>query len=268
MVFPDIGQKELQTRTYAQQLRADLGVLDSYAPIGMLAQARGISRIIEIPLQSDGFLAQENNELVIYVNSQIGAARRRFTCAHEIGHTYLANRMISNFNVSMENKNRSGCYIEFTQQDKEEEYLCNIFAAELLMPRELVHTLLQQYGISVQCVQRISSAFGVSLSAASWRLSELANKDVGIIWFKRMGKLDNPADVKMRIDWGVFPNQKRVHLPRYDSVKKDSLIEKAFLSRQTEEGIENLDLGNIHGDRFIHCKRFHNSVLCLVFQET
>ena len=61
---------------------------------------------------------------------------------------------------------------------------------------------------------------------------ELANENVGLIWFKKMGKPSNRADVKLRLDWGVFPRLQRVYLPRYDSVGADSLVTKAFLSNQ------------------------------------
>ena len=268
MVSFDVDHKESQMREYARQLRASLGILGSYAPIGMLAQARGISRVVEMRLGSDGFLARDGSDLVIYVNSQLGAARRRFTCAHEIGHTYVGAHAVGATSARLKNNSCEGCHTGFPRHDKEEEYLCDVFAAELLMPKESVEPLLSQYGVSVRCVQRIRLAFGVSLSAASWRMAELANENVGIIWFKRMGKPGNPADVKLRLDWGVFPHQERVYLPRYDSVRQESLVTKAFVSGQTVEGAEKLDLGSIRGTKFLHCRRFHNAVLCVVSDAT
>ena len=268
MVSPDIHVQESQMRSFARQLRSTIRVTQSQIPIGLLIEARGINRVVEMRLHSDGFLAREGDELVIYVNKELGAARRRFTCAHEIGHTYVGVPSINDFSTRGSVLNQPGCHTEFARHDKAEEYLCDIFAVELLMPKESTEPLLTRYGVSVLCVQRIASAFGVSLSAASWRMAELAGGNVGIIWFKKMGKPSDPTHVKLRVDWGAFPHQERVYLPRYDSVKEDSLVAKAFWSRQIVMGCEKMDLGSIRGFKYLICKRFRNAVLCLVSNDT
>jgi len=266
VTYFDVHTQESQIRKWARQLRAVVVSNRSQVPILALAQARGISRIVEIPLHSDGLLAREGNELVIYLNKQAGVNRQRFTCAHEIGHTYLGNPLLNESSTKGKVGKDKGCYVEFTQQNSVDEYLCDIFAVELLMPREDVESLLNQYGASIKCVQRISSIFGVSLSTAAWRMAELASENLGVIWFKKMGKPNCPEDVRLRVHWGVFPHQQRTYLPRYDSAKADSLVVKSFLSGQVVEGPEKMDIGSVRGLKHLVCKRFYNTVLCLVFE--
>ena len=226
--------------------------------LGPLAGTRGIDTIRTIPLSSDGFLAREGSRLVIYINERLPSARQRFTCAHEIGHTYFSSpRPSGSATIS--------CQTGFANRPKQEEYLCDVFAAELLMPTKAVEDMLHKEGVSIKTAQRMALGFHVSLSAAVWRMCEMAGDEVGFIWFRPMGKPTDPDDVKLRVDWGAFPTRERTYLPRHDSVPRNSLVAKSFSSNQVVRGIEKVDLGALRGKRYLTCQRLNEAVLCLVF---
>ena len=98
--------------------------------------------------------------------------RQRFTIAHEIGHFVL---------------HRGGTYIdkgtyarfrdlESGSGTKREEREANQFAAELLMPRHLVETLLQSQHLDPGddgSLNRLAEEFEVSALAMSFRLANL-----------------------------------------------------------------------------------------------
>lgn len=255
---------EAYVKKCARELLSSLPSLCCPVPLEPLAKARGIKRIAAIKLNSDGFLFNDGTNLIIYVNSQLTNARQRFTCAHEMGHTYF-KEVTSSAPSPVGRRDSPGCRTEFADRDKEEEYLCDIFAVELLMPSVLAKRIVNTYGPSFRCIQQLTSAFQISVSAVAWRMCELAEETVGILWFKAMGKPNDTSDIKLRLDWGAFPKGNRMYLPRFDAVPPNSLISKCFLSRQTVEGSEKLGFGSLRGTRYLACKYFENAVLALVF---
>lgn len=258
--------KESYARGCARELLSSLPSLPCPVLLEPLAQMRGIRRIARIKLDSDGFLFNDGTSLIIYVNSQLSNSRYRFTCAHEIGHTYFKKPALSVLSP-VSRQNSLGCRTEFAELGTEEEYLCDIFAVELLMPSTLAQGIVDREGPSFRCIHQLASAFRVSISTAAWRMTELARANVGIIWFKPMPKPSDINDIKLRLDWGVFPRRSRAYLPRFDAVPQDSLISKCFTSRQTLEGLEKIAFGSVRGVQYLACKRFGKSVLCLVFPE-
>jgi hypothetical protein len=88
------------------------------------------------------------------------ASRFRFTKAHEICHTFF-------YELVPEEK-----FVPHST-DPAEERLCNIGAAELLMPVEMVEAEASREDVSIAALQRISKRFRVSAAAMLLRLREL-----------------------------------------------------------------------------------------------
>lgn len=114
-----------------------------------------------------GFLYQDGTRTVIGINRAHGAARRRFTLAHEIGHYVLHNRettFVDRGGPSILKRDvRSSAGTDVREVE------ANAFAAELLMPapflarslaeaderadaEDLIRDLAQQYNVSVQAM--------------------------------------------------------------------------------------------------------------------
>jgi len=109
----------------------------SRPPVAVENIAKGESLLIRFqPLESNlsGFLFHDNNGAIIGVNSTQARVRQRFTIAHELGHFLLhqnSNLVVDRVLVKL----RSG---SASRETDIHEIEANYFAAELLMPRNLL----------------------------------------------------------------------------------------------------------------------------------
>ncbi len=139
-------------------------------PIGLahIAESMGIrlykrenpSVIGEASFDPDG-----NYQIIIDPNQS--KPRRRFTVAHEIGHIALGHLRRGEVNSLFRDKVEDFS----TSRRDSREVAANKFAAELLMPAELVRTAFQKMpGFTVQ---KGAEIFGVSEAAMGYRLMNL-----------------------------------------------------------------------------------------------
>jgi hypothetical protein len=106
-------------------------------------------------LAVSGELRHEGGTFKVVYSSKLSAERRRFTIAHEIAHAVF------------ESTGR-GC----PRRGRELERLCDMMAAEILMPREVFLKLVGPR-ISVAGVLELGRVFKTSLSATAIRCAEL-----------------------------------------------------------------------------------------------
>lgn len=104
----------------------------------------------------------------IYVHASDSPNRRRFTCAHEIGH-YVKRSATGD---------TEWAYVEHrdlltSQGNDPEEIYANQFAASLLMPREQVELRIKDRANLAAETARLAAEFGVSEDAMRFRLVNL-----------------------------------------------------------------------------------------------
>jgi IrrE N-terminal-like domain len=131
---------------------------------------RGINRIVRnyqiiykpSLLCYDGQLRLENDRKVMVIKPGFGGKRSRFTIAHELGHAVF-------------------CTVapELNQAAKGVERLCDIFAAELIMPIRMVRELQKKHQYSGM-VMVLSRMTGASLSASCIRVNECLGLTSGL----------------------------------------------------------------------------------------
>jgi hypothetical protein len=112
----------------------------------------------------------------VVINARIREeSRRRFTLAHEVGH----------FLLPWQQELSSPCTKEKIESWDEElhrpELEANRFAAEILMPRELVATYLRAEP-TMGSVESIARAYGTSLTASAFRLVMLTSFRAAVVW--------------------------------------------------------------------------------------
>lgn len=182
---------------------------------------------------------EENGQLVMDLNAKDSPARQRFTCAHEMMHTAFPN-------FTEEKRYRLDTSVEAKPLNQEEEYLCDLGAAALLMPASLLGAYsLVRDGLSA--VKRLASEAEVSLEAAGNRLAELSAEPVAFMVFEHAHK---PADRPALRRGEAVPKQVRlryahcseldVYLPRFKGAAPDSAIARAHHSGKLERGLEEL----------------------------
>jgi hypothetical protein len=136
-------------------------------------------------IEADGFLlgwpGEKNCRIVVRLGCEAG--RRNFTIAHEIGHYVLREQL-----------NGAVPRTLFEQGSRDEETLCNSFAAELLMPATLVFAGLRESGmagLSAPALLRLAAEYEVSVTALLARVAGAMNGSfLGLIWSGTTGRCD------------------------------------------------------------------------------
>lgn len=138
------------------------------------AKELGVSIIRHrLPIAQSGMLAVKNGKAVIVVNSRHHPRRQRFSIAHELGHY-----------MDWEEGGRDRSVEVFHRQEgvgvgTRQEARANRFAAELLMPKEVVVHEFESgkerdvFQVSDAEVQRLARHFNVSVAAMTFRLINL-----------------------------------------------------------------------------------------------
>ncbi len=164
---------ETPTHLTPQTLLATYGLDQSgkiIIPVDPVAIAHGMGAVVydvELPSGVSGALIKRsNNATAVMLNERDSIVRRRFTCAHELGH--FADRISSgeigdDFEFVDRRDHKS------SQGTDQRERSANRFAAELLMPEELVRNMAR----NDPSLPALAVAFGVSVEAMGNRLSNL-----------------------------------------------------------------------------------------------
>ena len=128
--------------------------------LGSFQRVKDIQRVKMVPA---GRLIPDGCDLIIQVNVSHTRGKQNFTIGHEIGHTLLFNYQTKSYIIE---DLVTGQY----QQGQEEEYLCDVAAAELLMPTALFRPQAETKGISLDTVAEFADMFQASREATAIQL--------------------------------------------------------------------------------------------------
>jgi Zn-dependent peptidase ImmA (M78 family) len=161
----------------AQQLLVRLGIQAVPTPVEKIAKALGAQvRFSPFDSELSGMVYIKDGVPIIGVNSLHHPNRQRFTIAHELGHLELHREMITSkvhvdkeFPALMRDSNTA----TGTEQIEIE---ANRFAAELLMPHNLIKQALagKQFDIDDDGpIEELAKKFRVSKQALEYRIRNL-----------------------------------------------------------------------------------------------
>ena len=160
----------------AERLLQRHGIAEPPVPVEHIAVAEGVQIARNHFSGSESGCALRNGHArMIGVNTATGHRRQRFTIAHELGHLLLHEGKPIIVDHSVRINRRDGRSSLGTDH---EEIQANSFAAELLMPREMVVrrviASLDEGGVTRdQLIARLSREFDVSGEAIGYRLINL-----------------------------------------------------------------------------------------------
>jgi hypothetical protein len=146
--------------------------------LSRLAPLRNVVDISRKPLNCDGIIsANPAGSYLIQVNRDHPESRRRFTIAHEIGHTFF-------FDVDQSIRQRvRDSKLDRVDRSNGEETLCNYAGAEILMPHRQFGSLIRDSGPGSEVLIRLARTFNVSVQAVSRRTVQLLPyKLIVIFW--------------------------------------------------------------------------------------
>jgi Zn-dependent peptidase ImmA (M78 family) len=143
------------------------GARQPFVDVYSIAELEGIQIIPiepESPYQDvSGFLNSNGDKPVIYVNANNSPQRQAFTIAHELGHYFLGHTP-DEWGINR----RPAAY---TQAKPSSEQEADCFAANLLMPANMVKKQMRAYKLTPENYDILAGLFGVSPSAMKNRLS-------------------------------------------------------------------------------------------------
>lgn len=163
----------------------------------------------------------ENGQFTVLLNESASEERKRFTLAHEIAHTFFYS------DLELHRERHSGCAIF----DPEEERLCDIGAAELLMPRRYFKADLERLrdengSVTPQAVLELASLYRVSIQAACVSVARIVSDLTCIYWSK------TPS---INSDWATPSKFRNLMV----CPTGHSSVERAFLAHHFETIIGN-----------------------------
>jgi Zn-dependent peptidase ImmA (M78 family) len=170
MSTPSVGEKR------AIAILEEFGVREPPTPVEEIARRLG-AQVTYDAFEGDisGMLYRDGDTAVIGVNSRHATTRQRFTVAHECGHLLMHKGQPVYIDRFVRVNWRAG-------ESHREEREANAFAAELLMPRDLIKTELARVAKVRQPTLRdvaadLAGRFRVSEEAMTYRLTNLGLLD-------------------------------------------------------------------------------------------
>lgn len=164
-----------KAETEARRVRDLVGAGQVPVPVEEIAGQLGATVVYEPMDRSvSGMLIRDGSNVVIGVNAGHSAVRQRFSIAHEIGHLVLHRgrpMVLDHVRLNLRDERSS------TATDSE-EIQANAFAAELLMPADVVLEALrglghERAGSEASIVSDLAHHLDVSEQAMEYRLVNL-----------------------------------------------------------------------------------------------
>lgn len=189
-------------------------------------QQQNISDIRQIKLAIDGrVFPSDDGRFVIEINAKSDPGRQNFTLAHEIGHTFFL------LHEPKEKNRRTDKSIEVYDSENLEERLCDIAAAELLMPEAMFVHKAFDFGPSVTAIRKLCQVFRCSTMAVSRRYAEAG------AWRTSIGywRLNEQDDNSFIVEWSQTSRSAGLYLPKGTIAKGIPLLENTWTKGTLEQ---------------------------------
>jgi len=174
----------------------------SFDELAEIALNLGATRVIKRPLSLgdhgnvSGMLVPNDSGYLIAINERVGESRQLYSLAHEIGHLIHIGNQASRRSLARRERYR-GKWDH--HDDPEEERLCEVIAAELLMPQETFSRHAERLDSSLKSIPNLCKWYGTSITATTIRLVELCTKPRLLVRWLR----DKRRQGNMRVSWQI-----------------------------------------------------------------
>ena len=197
----------------------------------------------DLPIDQDGAYIESESKIIININIT-SSERRQFTLYHELVHHLIRND--SNLYSYLHD-----AYRETKQFDKTIEIICNVGAAEFILPRDSVRELIVNKGFSVELVPQLCKTQNVSGPAALIQLVQCApNHCYGVVceygFPPSSGDVNQqtfirPTQVKtLYILYVIWSPSARYSISRFTSIPTDHLLMQALSEEQLIKGKDRI----------------------------
>jgi hypothetical protein len=190
---------------------------------------------------------------IVKLNSDDSLLRQRFTCAHEIAHTFLFQDDLRGPIHDIVIQMGISRYTAF------EETLCHLGASEILMPFDVFRSCASRYDFYIAGVSDLASLFQTSIPATAIRMGEVNPKKCHVlIWREHTNPVTGEQHVRLSRIYGV--KRRMSQNSGFYSTKiirnRDCSVFEAFNTDEVVYSEERLDLPNVHSFCEVESKRF------------
>ena len=196
-----------------------------------------------LPLDKEGaYIAQESK---IIINKLITSTeRRQFTLYHELVHHVI--RQDDDLYSYLHD-----AYPNTSDFDRVIELVCNIGAAEIILPRETVRNLIDQKGLSLSLLPELCQSKAVSGPAALIQLVQYApNQCYGVVCergelssiadSKQQAFLPNAASNGLYILYAMWSPSVKYALARFTTITSNHLLSQAANTQKLVKGMDRI----------------------------
>lgn len=198
-----------------------------FDPVG-LADFLNLKVVARDDVRDARLVPGERDAAVIEFNPNRSTARRRFSLAHEIAHT-----LFPGYPERVWYRRRED---EAVREDEwQVEVLCNLAAAEILMPIEGLDKISEHH-LAIDNVLRLREVYEVSTEAILIRLARVADFPCAIFAASR-----SPASThanEYRVDYWIASRLWELRLGRHPIVPTDSVVTDCTAIGYTSKGDE------------------------------
>jgi Zn-dependent peptidase ImmA (M78 family)/O-acetyl-ADP-ribose deacetylase (regulator of RNase III) len=191
-----------------------------------LASYRGLSVVPRGDIPDARLVASSKEHTIIEYNPNHSRTRVRFSLAHEIGHTLFPD-------YPETTRNR----LQLVQERSDEwqlELLCNLAAAEILMPSGPIMSELEGE-ISIDKLMSLSRRFEVSPEAFLIRTVRTTSQPISIFAAARSGDESNAV---YRLDYCIAANSSSIKIPTGLLIPVNSVLKDCTAIGFTAKGAE------------------------------
>jgi hypothetical protein len=163
----------------------------------------------------------EGRQLLLEFNPDRSTGRRNFSISHEIAHTFFEDC------YEMVHQRRANPLTFDPQQ--EVEHLCQVGAAEILMPYEDFKMDAASLPLSLNSVSSLAQRYGASREATARRMLGVSGRTGALVFFSKRLKPSEvrsgtAAEAKLRILYVVPFGDFSVFLPPHKSAPNNSCV--------------------------------------------
>jgi uncharacterized protein DUF955 len=186
----------------------------------------------------------QGQQLLLEFNPARALCRRNYSISHELIHTFFEDC------YEMVHQRKSELATFDPQQ--EVEHLCQVGAAEILMPEEDFALDLAGLGLSLSAVPALCRRYEASREAVARRMLALTDQAAALVFFSRRLKPLEKKDCdylngkrpkeKMRILYSVRTPNFPVFTPPHKSVPDDSCVSSVMVADDIVSGYEEWDV--------------------------
>jgi len=252
---------------WAEELVSKYQIESPPVDIEKLATKVGIKEIHKADISIDGFLLPTQGGFVLTINKNSHPIRQRFTCAHEIAHTYFE---------PLDCELRRADNQEYSTQkvrDSELEHLCDIAATHMLMPNKMFGQASLKLSTSIEAISILANMFQTSIPSTAIRFVDTSRMPTILIFSQVYDKPNSSP--KLRVRWSAQSKESlhshTFYIPTFTPIKEDSKLYQAYKNESVCKGFEDLDIGNLKGAYYTESKSFHfgddRYLISLIFLE-